>query len=209
MTVSSRTQKKSLQQAGKVYYPAVLDLTDKKCLIVGGGRVAERKCLALIRSHASITVISPRLTRRLEKYEEKGLIKHSRRAYQSRDIKPAFIVIAATDSDEINRKISADAARLNKLINVVDNPALCNFIVPSVLNRGPLTIAVSTGGSSPALAKAIKKELEGLYGPEFSKLLRILRGIRSRAMKEISDKKEREKFLKEIGSRIFARPKLG
>lgn len=203
MTASSRTQKKSLQQADKAYYPAFLNLTGKECVIVGGGKVAERKCSALLRSHARITVISPMLTCRLEHYAEKRLIKHSRRAYQSRDIKSAFIVIAATDSEEINSKISADAARLNKLINVVDDPDLCNFIVPSVLNRGLLTIAVSTGGASPALAKAIKKELEGLYGPEFSKLLRILKGIRSRAMKEIPDRKEREKFLKDIGSRIF------
>lgn len=209
MTASSRTQKKSLQRAGKTYYPAFLDLTGKKGVIVGGGRVAERKCSALIKVNARITVISPKLTLRLEKYEEKGLIKHSRRDYQSRDIKSAFIVIAATDSDEINRKISADAIRFNKLINVVDNPSLCNFIVPSVFNRGLLTIAVSTGGASPALAKAIRKELEELYGPEFSKLLRILGGLRSKAMKEISDKKEREDFLKEIGSHIFARQKTG
>lgn len=205
MTPLSQTQKKSLPQASKTYYPAFLDLTDKACVIIGGGRVAERKCLTLLKANARIRIISPNLTRRLEKYGGKGLIKHSRRAYQSRDIKSAFIVIAATDSDELNRKISADAAKSNKLINVVDDPSMCNFIVPSVVKRGLLTIAVSTGGASPALAKAIRKELAGLYGPEFSKLLKILSGIRSKAMKEISDKKEREEFLKEIGRRIFAR----
>lgn len=205
MTPLSQTQKKSLPQASKTYYPAFLDLTDKACVIVGGGRVAERKCSTLLKVNARIRVISPNLTRRLENYEKKGLIKHSKRVYQSRDIKSAFIIIAATDSDEINRKISADAAMFNKLINVIDDPSLCSFIVPSVVKRGLLTIAVSTGGASPALAKAIKKELAGLYGPEFSKLLRILSGIRSRAMKEISDKKKREEFLKKIGNRIFVR----
>lgn len=172
-------------------------------MIVGGGKVAERKCSALMSAGAEITIISPELAGRLKKYKEKNLIKHLQRNYRSSDIKPAFLVIAATNSEATNKKIAADAKAFKKLLNVVDVPSLCSFIAPSVFRRGSLTIAISTGGASPALAKAIRKELEGLYGPEFSKILRILRDIRSKAIKEIPDKKEREGFLKEIAARIF------
>jgi precorrin-2 dehydrogenase/sirohydrochlorin ferrochelatase len=170
---------------------------------VGGGRVAQRKCLPLIKSGAAVTVISPTLTPLLEKYKRDGLIIHKKRGYEGRDIKTAFLVIAATDSEETNEKISRDAMTLQKLLNVVDNPSLCNFIVPSVVKRGLLTIAISTGGASPSMAKAIRKELEQLYGPEFSRYLRVIKKIRSKAMEELPNKKERERFLKKLIEKIF------
>jgi precorrin-2 dehydrogenase/sirohydrochlorin ferrochelatase len=189
--------------ANKFSYPVFLDLSGKNCVVVGGGRIAQRKCLPLIKSGAAVTVISPTLTTLLEKYKRNGLIIHKKGGYERRDIKTAFLVIAATDSKETNEKISRDAMALHKLLNAVDNPPVCNFIVPSVVKRGLLTIAISTSGASPAMAKAIRKEIEELYGPEFARYLRVMKRVRSRAMKEITDKKERERFLKKLVDRIF------
>lgn len=184
------------------YYPIFLDLAGKRCLIVGGGRVAERKCAALLKAGAKITLVSSLLTKRLATYKEKGLIRHVRRGYRRTDIRSAFIIIAATDSEEMNRRVANDALAADKLLNVVDTPSLCNFIVPSVVRRGLLTIAISTGGASPAMAKAIRKELQKLYGPEYSRYLKFLKGARMKAMKEIPDKRKRERFLKDLVSAL-------
>ncbi|OGW56883.1 MAG: hypothetical protein A2Z09_00360 [Nitrospirae bacterium RBG_16_43_8] len=175
------------------YYPILLNLKGKKCVVVGGGKVAERKALSLLKSGAKITVISPECTVRLKKENLTGRIKYISRRYKNGDLKNAFLVIAATDAGETNRKISEDAPYL---VNVVDMPLLCNFIVPSVVRRGPLTIAVSTSGVSPSLARTIKKELEGLYGREFEKHLNYIKKIRVRSLAGIKNNKERIKFLR-------------
>ena len=175
------------------YYPILLNLQGKKCIVVGGGKVAERKALSLLKSGAKITVISPECTVRLKKENLTGRIKYISRRYKNGDLKNAFLVIAATDAGETNRKISEDAPYL---VNVVDMPLLCNFIVPSVVRRGPLTIAVSTSGVSPSLARTIKKELEGLYGREFEKHLNYIKKIRVRSLAGIKNNEERIKFLR-------------
>ena len=204
MTKSSKRQEKRLPPpANKFSYPLFLDLSGKPCVVVGGGAVAERKCLPLLKAGAAVTVVSPTLTPLLEKHKRKGLIVHKERGYKNGDIKTAFLVIAATDSEETNGKISRDVLAFDKLLNVVDNPSLCNFIVPSVVKRGLLTIAISTGGASPAMAKAIRREIEELYGTEFSQYLRVIKKVRARAMKEIPNKEERERFLKKLVERIF------
>lgn len=179
------------------YYPIFLTLKGKRCIVVGGGRVAERKTLSLLKTEADITVISPDITKRLKREKENKRIRHIQRAYRNGDLKNAFLVIAATDSRNINRKISEDAPYL---INAVDMPSLCNFIVPSIVKRGPLTIAISTSGVSPSIAKAIRKELERFYGPEFARYLRSLEKIRPKALSEIKNKKDRERFLKKLGT---------
>lgn len=179
------------------YYPVFLNLKNKGCVVVGGGKVAERKVLSLLKSGAEVTVISPELTKRLKKESLSERIKHIPHRYKKGDLKNAFLVIAATDSNEINEKVSEDAPHL---INVVDLPSLCNFIVPSVVKRGSLTIAISTSGVSPSMAKTIRKELEKLYGPEFARYLNSLKKIRIKAMAEIKDKKERERFLKKLAA---------
>lgn len=201
MTTSSKKRRKSSPpSANREYYPAFLNIAGQQCVIIGGGRVAERKCSTLLRAGARVTVISPEITRRLEQYREKGLLNHVRRHYKKGDIQAAFAVIVATDSEETNRQVVTDAAASRVLLNVVDNPALCTFIAPSVLKRGPLTIAVSTGGISPAMAHTIRRELERMYGAEFSGYLRFVKDLRRRALTEISDKAEREQFLKGLAS---------
>jgi precorrin-2 dehydrogenase/sirohydrochlorin ferrochelatase len=179
------------------YYPVFLNLKGKETVVIGGGKVAERKILALLKAGANITVISPEITKRIAREKPRGSLKHIPRQYRKGDVKNTFLVIAATDSEEINKKVSEEAPCL---VNVVDTPSLCNFIVPSVIQRGLLTIAISTGGVSPALSKSIRKELEKLYGPELAEYLRLLQKIRERAMREISDKRKRTEFLKSLVS---------
>jgi len=183
--------------APEVYYPAFLNLKNKKAVVVGGGKVAERKILSLLKADSYVKVISPYLTKRLEKERLKGRLEHIPRQYRKGDLKSAFLVIAATDSGVINERVSKDAPCL---VNVVDTPHLCNFIVPSIVNRGLLTIAVSTSGVSPGLSRSIRKELEKLYGPEFADYLKSVKVIRAKALKLIQDKKKREEFLKASAS---------
>jgi precorrin-2 dehydrogenase/sirohydrochlorin ferrochelatase len=151
----------------------------------------------LLKTGADVTVISPEITRKIEKEKQRAGLKHIRRLYRKGDLKNAFLVIAATDSPSVNDKVSKDASCL---INVVDTPHLCNFIVPSVIKRGPLTIAISTSGVSPGLSRSIRKELEKSFSPEFSDYLKSLKVIRSEAIKTIKDKRQREDFLKALGS---------
>jgi precorrin-2 dehydrogenase/sirohydrochlorin ferrochelatase len=179
------------------YYPAFLNLKGKKAVVVGGGKVAERKVLPLLKSGAEVTVISPFLTVRLARAKSRENIRHLARRYRKNDLKGAFIVIAATDSPDVNQAVGRDAPAL---VNVVDLPEECNFIAPSVVERGPLTVAISTSGISPALSRALRKELEGLYGRRFSYYLEFVKKIRTRAMTEIDDRKKREKFLKSLAS---------
>ena len=179
------------------YYPAFLNLEGEKAVVIGGGKVAERKVLALIRAGADVTVVSPELTARLRKEKESKRIRHVARTYRQGDLEDSFLVIAATDSPEVNTRVAGDAPGL---LNVVDVPAECNFIVPSVVQRGPLVFAISTGGTSPAVAKAIRKETEKLYGTAFTGYLGFVKTLRARAMQEIPHKQKREKFLKGLAS---------
>lgn len=179
------------------YYPVFLNIQAKKAVIIGGGDVAERKVLALLKADAVVTVISPELTPRLKSLAKDKSIQHISRSYRNNDLKGAFIVVAATDSEVVNRRVSADACCL---VNVVDVPPLCNFIAPSTISRGPLTIAISTSGVSPALAKTIRKELEKQYGPEMTAYLAFLRKLRQRALSEIPEAAKRGRFLKGLSS---------
>lgn len=179
------------------YYPVFLNLSNKRAVVVGGGKVAERKVRVLIRAGASVKVVSPHITKYLESLEKDGRIHHVKRSYRKGDLKDAFLVIAGTSSASTNEKIARDA---RYLVNVIDTPTEGNFIAPSIVKRGALTIAISTGGSSPAVAKTIRKELEKLYGSEFTHYLRLLEKIRRKIMREIQDGKEREKLLKKVAS---------
>lgn len=180
------------------YYPAFINLKGKRCAVVGGGKIAERKILSLLRSGARVKVISPVITGILDKYKEKGAIGHIKRNYKKGDLKNMFLVIAATSCDRVNEQVAGEAPCL---VNVVDSPEMANFIVPSVIRRGPLAVAVSTSGASPAAAKAIRKELKIMYGKDFGIFLDFLKGLRKKASKEIKDKHAREVFLKGIASK--------
>jgi precorrin-2 dehydrogenase/sirohydrochlorin ferrochelatase len=197
---SEKPRKSSTPSVTKEYYPVFLDLAGKRCFVVGGGRVAERKCAPLVKAGAKVTVISPDLSPGLEGFKKKGLLTHICRHYRTGDIRPAFLVIVATGSDDINRKVVSDAKAHRVLLNVVDSPSLCNFIVPSVLRQGLLTIAVSTGGVSPAMARTVRKRVGRLYGNDLSQYLKFLRSIRLRVMNEMWDKRKRGLLLKSLAS---------
>jgi precorrin-2 dehydrogenase len=181
----------------RTYYPAFLNLKGRKCVVVGGGAVAARKVSVLRRSGGKVTVISPTLTDSLMKQKEKGLIIHVGRNYRKRDLSGAFVVVAATSDGLVNRRIAQEAPCL---VNVVDRPGLGNFIVPSQVRRGPLTIAVSTSGASPALSRQIRCELEGLYGSDFGHFVSFVAKVREKVMSEVSERAVRERLLKRIVS---------
>ena len=160
------------------FYPAFIDIRGRRCVVVGGGRVAERKVLALLEYGADVVVISPTLTGGLKELKKKGLIEHTNRRYRDGDLRDAFMVISATNSPETNQRISHEAEREGLLVNVVDRPGLCNFIVPSVIRRGDVTIAISTSGRSPYTARWLRERLEVLLPEEFAKVVEIVGAVR-------------------------------
>lgn len=180
------------------YYPVFLNLKGRRCVVVGGGRVSERKVAGLLNAGAHVVVISPRLTGALEGLKSEGLIEHIDRQYIKGDLKGAFIAIAATSDPAVNHTIAEDAGDIP--LNVVDTPQHCSFIVPSVISRGELTVAVSTSGISPALSRTIREEIEGLYGGDLKHLLEFLSSIRGKLMDSPLPPERRSMILKRAGS---------
>lgn len=176
------------------YYPMFFNMEKKKCTVVGGGNVGERKVKLLLESKCKVTVISPFLTDYLSEISEEKKIEHIKKEYDKSDLKGSFIVIAATDSPKVNRLIYRDCEELNIPVNITDAPELCDFIVPATLKRGPLTITVSTDGNSPALSRQIRMKLEELFGEEYGKLALLMGNIREKVKKEIKEEKNRKKF---------------
>ena len=162
-----------------VYYPTLLNIHGKLCVVIGGGVVALRKVRALLDCGAKVTVVSPTLYPGLAQLAEAGRISPIRREFKPGDLAGAVVAIAATDEREINQKVSDEARDRGVLVNVVDSSEQSDFIIPSFFRQGDLTIAVSTAGMSPALAKKIRTKLEGLFGEEFALVLSIIGDVRS------------------------------
>jgi precorrin-2 dehydrogenase/sirohydrochlorin ferrochelatase len=160
------------------YYPIFVDLEGKKVVVVGGGAVAQRKIERLLEFEAQVHVISQELNPALAGYLREGRIKFMGREFTDSELDGAFMVIAATDDSLLNQRVSKSAMEKGLLVNAVDEPYDCNFIVPSVLRRGDLLIAVSTSGKSPALAKRLRKELEKRFGREYESLLTLMGRLR-------------------------------
>ncbi len=139
------------------YYPAYLDLTGRRCVVIGAGEVAERKVAQLLASGADVTLVSPSATAELERLAGAGEVRWIKRAYVRGDLAGTALAIAATDDEAVNRAVHAEAEREKTLLNVVDVPSLCGFIAPSVVERGPVTVAISTAGTSPALARKLRE----------------------------------------------------
>jgi precorrin-2 dehydrogenase/sirohydrochlorin ferrochelatase len=149
------------------YYPVALDLNGKSVLVVGGGNVAERKVESLLAYNALIHIISRDLTYKLQSLVESGKIHRIDESFTEKHLEGILMVVAATDNKELNHRVSECAVKKGLLINAVDQPADCNFFFPSVVKKGDLSIAISTSGKSPALAKRIREELEIQFGNEF------------------------------------------
>ncbi|RZB30442.1 MAG: precorrin-2 dehydrogenase / sirohydrochlorin ferrochelatase [Desulfobacteraceae bacterium Eth-SRB1] len=166
------------------YYPVNLDILNRKCLIVGGGTVSTRKVITLLDCGAIVTIVSPDVSEKLLELAGNGSITWEKRSYLTSDLDGMFLVIGATDDEELNRRISADAEKNNMLCNIADRPDVCNFILPAIVNRGDLVIAVSTSGKSPAFAKTLRKELEKQFGLEYAEFLRLMGAIRKKLLSE-------------------------
>jgi precorrin-2 dehydrogenase/sirohydrochlorin ferrochelatase len=157
-----------------VLYPIFLDLSGRRCVVVGGGEVADRKARKLLQARAEVVVISPEVRPELESVAAEV----HRRPYEEGDLEGAYLAFAATDSREVNAAVAREANERGVPVNVADRPSEGDFAVPSLVRRGRLQIAVSTGGASPTLARGIKGELEGLFGPEWAGIVEELHAAR-------------------------------
>jgi len=160
------------------YFPLFLDVTGQTCVVIGGGVVAERKVRSLMKAGAVVTVVSPSITEGLAKAVRSGTVRHIQRAYKHGDIRGYKLALVATGETAVAAQASAEANELGVPVNVADVPALSSFIAPAVVRRGELQIAISTGGASPALARALRQELEESFGVEFAALVEMLAAAR-------------------------------
>jgi precorrin-2 dehydrogenase / sirohydrochlorin ferrochelatase len=161
------------------YYPVALDLRDRLCLVVGGGPVAEAKVEGLLAAGARVTVVSPELTKPLATWAIDGRIIHRPHHYRPDDLDGQQLVFSATDQREVTEAVSAEGRRRGLWVNAADDPAFCDFLLPSVLRRGRLVVAVSTGGASPALAARVRRDLEAYFAPEYEELVELAAEVRA------------------------------
>jgi precorrin-2 dehydrogenase/sirohydrochlorin ferrochelatase len=174
----ARWRKRGRRWDTRPYYPAILDVAGRTAVVVGAGKVGEGKIEGLLRGDARVRVISLTATDTVRSWAAEGRIELARRAYETADLDGAFLVIAATEDNATNVKVFEDAEARQMLCNVVDVTHLCNFILPSIVRRGDLAIAVSTSGASPALARRIRLALEECYGDEYAVALELLGALR-------------------------------
>jgi precorrin-2 dehydrogenase/sirohydrochlorin ferrochelatase len=160
------------------YFPVNLQIAERKCVVIGGGRVAARKVATLLECGGVVEVVSPELVEELRERQQKGELAWLARPYRPGDLAGAFLVIAATDDEGVQAAVFAEASAANQLINVADVPQRCNFILPAVVSRGDLVIAVSTAGQSPALARRIRKQVAEAYGDEYATVVEIMGRLR-------------------------------
>ena len=180
------------------YYPIYLDIQNRNCLVIGGGSVGTRKVKMLLRCGATVTVVSPDASEHLKILADNRKITLHQRSYRTADLAGKFLVIGATDDEHLNRQISEDANRLNLLCNIADQPQDCNFILPSIINRGDLTISVSTSGKSPALAKKLRKNLEDQFGDEYAVVLRLMGAIRKKLLNQSHEPEAHKKLFEQL-----------
>ncbi|TAK06831.1 bifunctional precorrin-2 dehydrogenase/sirohydrochlorin ferrochelatase [bacterium] len=160
------------------YYPIFLDMAGRPCVVIGGGAVAEHKVEGLLQAGAHVTVVSPELTSKLASLVSQGRVRHIARPYQPGDLKGYALAFVATDDYGVNGDVATEGQQLGVWVNAADDPARCDFILPSVLRRGELVVAVATGGSSPALSRAIREELEAYFTEDYAVLAAIVGKVR-------------------------------
>jgi precorrin-2 dehydrogenase/sirohydrochlorin ferrochelatase len=181
------------------FYIACLKLTGRRCLVVGGGAVGLEKVEGLLACGADATLIAPDAVRELREYAGEGSISFEQREYGGpADLEGVFMAIAATDDTEVNIAVFRDAERRAMLVNVVDVPPLCNFILPAIVRTGPLAIAISTAGASPALAKRMKREIERQFGEPYARLAVLLNEARGWAKGTLPTYQDRREFFEGI-----------
>jgi precorrin-2 dehydrogenase/sirohydrochlorin ferrochelatase len=186
--------------AEKRYYMACLDLAGRSCLVVGGGAVALEKIRSLLECGARVTVVAPQVVHELHELD----VELVRRGYRESDLEGRFLVVAATSTTALNRRVFADAEARSLLCNVVDVPELCSFILPAVLRRDPIVVAVSTGGASPALAQRIRDDIADVIGPEHVELAQRLRELRPWVRTHLPTYEDRRRFFADLVAKELA-----
>ena len=180
------------------YYPVYVQLHQQPCVVIGGGKIAEGKVEGLLAVEAKVTVVSPELTPRLHDLAKEKQINYIARVYQPGDLTGAFMVICATDQVDINQQVWQEANSNHQLVNVVDDTPRCNFIAPSILRKGDLTIAISTSGKAPALAVRLKERFQQEIGPEYGRFLELAGALREPLARHIPDFETRKALWYEL-----------
>ncbi len=180
------------------FYIACLRLSGRRCVVVGGGEVGLEKVEGLLACDGNVTLVAPDAVEPLRELAAEGSIAWERREYRSEDLDGTFMVIAATGDTDVNIRVYEDAERRAMLVNVVDVPPLCNFILPAIFRSGPLAIAISTAGASPALAKRIKAEIAEEYGEPYARLAELLNEVRGWAKGTLPTYQDRKVFFESI-----------
>jgi precorrin-2 dehydrogenase/sirohydrochlorin ferrochelatase len=180
------------------FYIACLKLKGRRCLVVGGGDVGLEKVEGLLACDGDVSVVAPDLQPELRRLADEGSIAWIERPYEPADLDGTFMVIAATNDSEVNIGVYEDAERRAMLVNVVDVPPLCNFILPAIVRTGPLAIAISTAGASPALAKRMKREIGELFGEDYARLAVMLNDARGWAKATLPTYQDRKEFFESI-----------
>ena len=160
------------------YFPIFLEMTGRRCLVIGGGVVAERKIAGLLEVGAEVTVISPKVTEAISQWSKNNSIQLEGRCYRIGDLAGYQLVFVATDDPEVNDRVYQEGASCGVWVNAADDPAHCDFILPAVIRRGDLTVAISTGGASPAATRAIREELDDYFTAEYSQLVQVAAEVR-------------------------------
>ncbi len=180
------------------YYPINLDITDRECVVVGGGSVALRKIRSLLGSEARVTVISPQVVPEIDELAEQRKLICLRRGYQRGDLDNAFLAFAATDNPGTQAEVSREANEKGVFLNIVDDPDGCDFQIPATIRRGELLIAISTGGNSPAISRMIRQELEDHFGFEYAALIFLFAKIREKLIPGPTSSSENKKMFREL-----------
>ena len=181
------------------FYIACLKLSGRRCLVVGGGDIGLEKVEGLLACEGEVTLIAPDAIEPLRELADEGSIRWDRRTYGGpEDLEGVFMVIAATNDTDVNIGVYEDAERRAMLVNVVDVPPLCNFILPAIVRSGPLAIAISTAGASPALAKRIRNEIADEYGEPYARLAVLLNDVRGWAKGTLPTYQDRKEFFESI-----------
>jgi precorrin-2 dehydrogenase/sirohydrochlorin ferrochelatase len=180
------------------FYIACLKLTGRRCVVVGGGEIGLEKVEGLLACDGRVVLIAPAAVPELEKLASEGSIEWNRREYETGDLEATFIAVAATSDTDVNIRVYDDAEERAMLVNVVDVPPLCNFILPAIVRTGPLAIAISTAGASPALAKRIKAQIADAYGEPYARLAVLLNEVRGWAKGTLPTYQDRKAFFEGI-----------
>jgi len=176
------------------YYPIYIDIEDRDVLIVGGGAVCARKAETMMKYGARVTIVSPEITDEIEEWERAGMLRVTRAPYSESVLEGRSMVIASTDDKCVNGRVARDCRRRRIPVNVVDVTHLCEFIVPAIVESGSIQIAISTGGSSPAVARTLKEDLQRFVGPEYAELNDLLGTLRKSAKSVLATDVDRKRF---------------